>query len=242
MNAKLCKLIIFAVGAAIGAVVSASVTKRVVSNACWDECDKEMSEQFNRHKDEMKAIEKEKEELRAEISRVNLINKTLSEKLAKLDPDSATEITDKDAEEDRSGENEEPKEAETSHEESVRRKYWHSDSEELEEITEEEAEADVWDLKERGAYRIDEATFDTTALEYMKEDLYFYMYDGKVVSEDGEWLDNYANFVGTGWEKEPHNNGDYIFVRNDYFATDYKITFMADFGEGHITISDDWED
>ena len=79
-------------------------------------------------------------------------------------------------------------------------------------------------------------------MDYSKENIDYYIYDGKVVSEDGEYLDNYAGLIGEEWLQHGKNAGDTVYVRNDILHADYCITWIAGFGEEHITVTDDWED
>jgi hypothetical protein len=80
-------------------------------------------------------------------------------------------------------------------------------------------------------------------MEYSKEELTYYIYDGKLISEDGEYLDNYAGIIGEDWLSYGKRAGDEVYVRNDNLMADYMITFVAGFGEQHITDSnDEWED
>ena len=253
MNVRLCKFLIFSAGAVIGAVISAFTTKKVLQKKYWDEFDRELNDQSLRHKDDMKELKEENESLKATISQQNVAIKVLSDQVSGKNPAEEGESgPDDDSEVDPRGsgssENSPEREAER-----VRRRYSGQNDDEddgIEEdipgeddyFTEEEAEMDELVVMSEKYHRIDETDFDTTCFDYGKEELTFYRWDGKMVTEDGEWLERYPEFVGDDWV-EGAKNGDVIFIRNDYWLTDYKIEVKDDFGEGYITYSEsEWED
>lgn len=251
MNIKLCKLLIFSAGAVIGAVISAFATKKVLQKKYWDEFDKELNEQSLRHKDDMKALKEENTELREKISQQNVAIKTLADQVSgKKCVEEGTLAADTDAEEDRQtsggGENVLEREAKA-----ARQRYSAAMGEDCIEddfpgedgyFSEEEIETEELIVMADKIQRIDETDFDTSCFDYSKEELTYYTRDGKMVTEDGEWMEQYAEFVGDFWTGDV-NNGDVIFVRNNYYNADYMITVKADFGEDHITYSgDEWED
>ena len=248
MNIKLCKFLIFSAGAVVGAVISAFATKKILQKKYWDEFDRELNEQSLRHKDDMKALKEENAELRAKISQQSVAIQTLADQISgKKCVEEGTLAADSDAEEDRStasgGKNRVEREAEA-----ARRRYTGSEDEfeddipgEDEYFSEEEVETEELIIMSEKIQRIDETDFDTTCFDYSKEELTFYTRDGKMVTEDGEWMEKYPEFVGDFWTGDV-NNGDVIFIRNNYYNADYMITVKADFGEDHITYSDgDWE-
>ena len=250
MNIKLCKFLIFSAGAVVGAVISAVATKKILQKKYWDEFDRELNEQSLRHKDDMKALKEENAELRAKISQQSVAIQTLADQISgKKCVEEGTLATDSDVEEDRSaasgGENGVEREAEA-----ARRRYSAAMGEdgveddipgEDEYFSEEEVETEELVVMSEKIQRIDETDFDTTCFDYSKEELTFYTRDGKMVTEDGEWMEKYPEFVGDFWTGDV-NNGDVIFIRNNYYNADYMITVKADFGENFITYSDsDWE-
>lgn len=249
MNVKLCKLLIFSAGAVIGAVISAVATKKILQKKYWDEFDRELNEQSLRHKDDMKALKEENAELREKISQQNVAIQTLADQISGKKPREEGEIAaDSDAEEDRqtSGGGEERVKREA---EAARRRYSGSEDGVEDDIpgedgyfSEEEVETEELIVMADKIQRIDETDFDTTCFDYSKEELTYYTRDGKMVTEDGEWMERYPEFVGDFWTGDV-NNGDVIFVRNNYYNADYMITVKADFGENFITCSDsEWED
>lgn len=248
MNIKLCKFLIFSAGAVVGAVISAIATKKILQKKYWDEFDRELNEQSLRHKDDMKALKEENADLRAKISQQSVAIQTLADQISgKKCVEEGTLATDSDVEEDRStasgGENRVEREAEA-----ARRRYSGSEDEfeddipgEDEYFSEEEVETEELVVMSEKIQRIDETDFDTTCFDYSKEELTFYTRDGKMVTEDGEWMEKYPEFVGDFWTGDV-DNGDVIFIRNNYYNADYMITVKADFGENFITYSDsDWE-
>ena len=253
MGVRLCKFLIFSAGAVIGAVISAFATKKVLQKKYWDEFDRELNDQSLRHKDDMKELKEENESLKATITQQNVAIKVLSDQVSGKNPKEEGEKSpDEDSEGDprgsSGGENGPEREIEA-----IRRRYSGENDDEddgIEEdipgeddyFTEEEAEMDELVVMSEKYHRIDEVVFDTTCFDYRKEELIFYRWDGKMVTEDGEWLEKYPEFVGDDWV-EGAKNGDVIFIRNDYWLTDYRIEVADDFGEGHITYSDsEWED
>lgn len=254
MNVKLCKFLIFSAGAVIGAVISAFATKKILQKKYWDEFDRELNEVSLRHKDDMKELKEENESLKATISQQNVAIKVLSDQVSgKNQVEESEKSADDDSEGDPrdsgGGQNSAEREAE-----SVRKRYSGSDDDKddgIEEdipdeddyFTPEEAEMDEQVVMSEKIERIDEVEFDTSCFDYGKEDLTFYIWDGKMVTEDGEWMERYPEFVGDFWVEEA-KNGQIIFIRNNYWCTDYRIEIVADYGEGHITLIDDpdWEE
>lgn len=253
MNVKLCKLLIFSAGAVIGAVISAVATKKILQKKYWDEFDRELNEQSLRHKDDMKALKEENAELREKISQQNVAIQTLADQISgKKCVNEGGLAADTDAEEDRSKANGVQNSVEGEVEAS-RRRYSGAFDEENDGVegdipgedgyfSEEEVETEELIVMADKIQRIDETDFDTTCFDYSKEELTYYTRDGKMVTEDGEWMERYPEFVGDFWTGDV-NNGDVIFVRNNYYNADYMITVKADFGENFITCSDsEWED
>ena len=249
MNRKLAKTIIFLAGTVVGAVISAVVTKKVVGKVYWDECDKELNEASIKHRDQLKALRAENEELKETISRQNVCIQTLNDKLAgkivgsESDEGSGNESDDKEA--DRSyyirSEEEPEKEAVRKKYTSYRAKYGSEDADE-DYISEEEVEADEQEIKQKGPYLISAEDVASGDVDYPIEELRYFIWDGKVLNEDGEWLDNYAMFIGEKWLEGNNEQGDFKYVRNDYYCTDYQIEFVAGYGEEHITMNGGWED
>lgn len=264
MNKKLGKALIFAAGAAVGAVVSAFVTNRVVEKTYRDAADEEIFEANKIANDRIKKYKDEIKELKEKISRQKVTINTLADQVreGKKDGDLSDILGDDEDGEDDPRLRAAAKKVERKNKEHyqevkkspVYTKYTgryggHSvdedDDGELSdgrefpfgEIDPEEEEDCI---RENSPRLIDEDTFSNTALSYSKEDLYFFLYDGKVVSEDGEWIENYQAL--TGPFDENRDAGDEIYIRNDTLAVDYRIEFRAGYGEEAISMTDIWDE
>ena len=243
---KILKVVVFLFGAAVGATISALVTNKVVEKKYWDECDKELNKASLQYREERKKIEEENIELRAEISRQNVAISVLNEKLAKagIKVEDVKEPSD-DSEDDRSdyigGQREHEVEPEEAKYTAYRTAYTPTETED--EITEEEVEADDQAVKDRGPYLISLESYEEDHVnEYPKLEWKYYIWDGKVLNEDNEWMDGYASFIGEEWLRGNHKSGDKMYVRNDYYGNDYEIEFVAGYGEQNMSVSGDWED
>jgi hypothetical protein len=256
MNKKLGKALIFAAGAAVGAVISAFVTNRVVEKTYRDAADEEIFEANRIANDRIKKYKEEIKELQEKISRQKVTINTLADQVreGKGDGDLSDILSDdEDGEDDprlRSAVKKVERKTEDPRE--LRKnptytrytgRYGGTKAEESEEEDTEfpfdpEEEEDC--IRENSPRLIDEDTFSNTAMSYSKEDLYFFLYDGKVVSEDGEWIENYQAL--TGKFDENKDAGDEIYIRNDELAVDYRIEFRAGYGEEAISMTDIWDE
>lgn len=252
MNKNVAKALIFMAGSAVGAVISAFATKKVVEKAYWDECDKELNEAALRHKEEIKAYKDEIEELKGTISQQNVAISVLSKKVSDEKQSENEENSSDDSEDDPPGRRKSAgrgqNEGENEAYERERRPYWR-ESEIAEDYFDEDEGDDSEDIEERiesqEPYIIDELLYETTGFDYRKEDAKYYIYDGKVVDADGEWMGNYAGILGEKWLEGDHKNGDIAYVRNEYYQVDYMIEFVADYGERHMNVGvsdSEWED
>ena len=246
-KAKVLNAVAFFVGAAIGAVISAFVTDKVVEKKYWDACDKELNNASLKYREEKKRLEDEAVELRAEVSRQNVAIDVLNEKLAKagLPAVKVVKSDEDDKEEDRSNYIRGQKEHEVDPEEreytSYRAAYAGTDT--PDEVTEEEIEVNDQEVKQRGPYIITRDQYETELInDYPKLDWQYYIWDGKVLNEDNEWMDNYASFIGEEWLEGNHRSGDVVYIRNDYYGNDYNITFVAGYGEQYMSMASGWED
>lgn len=262
MNKKLGKALIFAAGAAVGAVISAVVTNRVVEKTYRDAADEEIFEANRIANDRIKKYKDEIKELKEKISRQKVTINTLADQVreGKGDGDLSDILgDDEDGEDDprlRAAAKKVERKTEDFRELRKNPTYTRyasrygattvgedsgglSDGTEFP-FSEVDPEEEEDSIRENSPRLIDEDTFSNTALSYSKEDLYFYTYDGKVVSEDGEWIENYQGLTGPFDENK--NAGDEIYIRNDELAVDYRIEFRAGFGEEAISMTDIWED
>lgn len=262
MNKKLGKALIFAAGAAIGAVVSAFVTNRVVEKTYRDAADEEIFEANRLANDRIKKYKDEIKELKEKISRQKVTINTLADQVreGKGDGDLSDILgDDEDGEDDprlRAATKKVERKIEDFREFRKNPTYTRyasrygattvgedggglSDGTEFP-YSEVDPEEEEDCIRENSPRLIDEDTFANTALSYSKEDLYFFLYDGKVVSEDGEWLENYQAL--TGKFDENRDAGDEIYIRNDELAVDYRIEFRAGYGEEAISMTDIWDE
>lgn len=260
MNKKLGKVLIFAAGAAVGAVVSAFVTNRVVEKTYRDAADEEIFEANRIANDRIKKYKDEIKELKEKISRQKVTINTLADQVreGKGDGDLSDILGDDEDGEDDPRLRSAAKKVERKTEDP--REFWKNSTytryasryggtkvdepEEEEDVEFPYSEVDPEEeedcIRENSPRLIDEDTFANTAFSYSKEDLYFFLYDGKVVSEDGEWIENYQAL--TGQFDENKDAGDEIYIRNDELAVDYRIEFRAGYGEEAISMTDIWED
>ena len=255
MNKKLGKALIFAAGAAVGAVISAFVTNRVVEKTYRDAADEEIFEANRIANDRIKKYKDEIKELKEKISRQKVTINTLADQVreGKGDGDLSDILGDDEDGEDDPRLGSTVKKVEGKVEKTTYTRYAsryggtpvEEDDDESSDGTEfpygevdPEEEEDC--IRDNSPRLIDEDTFSNTALSYSKEDLYYFLFDGKVVSEDGEWIENYQAL--TGPFDTNRDAGDEIYVRNDELAVDYRIEFRAGFGEEAISMTDIWED
>lgn len=256
MNKKLGKALIFAAGAAVGAVVSAFVTNRVVEKTYRDAADEEIFEANKLANDRIKKYKDEIKELKEKISRQKVTINTLADQVreGKKDGDVSDVLDDEDGEDDprlRAAVEKVERKAKTYSQEVKKSPVYtrytgRYGGTKVEEPEEEDAEFPFDPDEEEDCIRensprlIDEDTFSNTAMSYSKEDLYFFLYDGKVVSEDGEWIENYQALTGPFDENK--DAGDEIYIRNDELAVDYRIEFRAGYGEEAISMTDIWDE
>ena len=258
MNKKLGKALIFAAGAAVGAVVSAFVTNRVVEKTYRDAADEEIFEANKLANERIKKYKDEIKELKEKISRQKVTINTLADQVreGKGDGDLSDILDDEDGEDDprlRAAAKKVERKTEDPREIRKNPTYTRyaarygattvgedgggfSDGTEFPFDPDEEEDC----IRENSPRLIDEDTFSNTAMSYSKEDLYFFLYDGKVVSEDGEWIENYQALTGPFDENK--NAGDEIYIRNDELAVDYRIEFRAGYGEEAISMTDIWDE
>lgn len=244
MNAKLTKAIIFGLGAAVGAVVSAIATKRVVEDAYWEACDKEINESNLRHAKEVETYKNTIADLKADLVRKEVVIQDLEERVHRerqAQESSEEEVSD-DEDPDRRSEDE----SEVAGTGEPGRPYYaafepEEDEEECEYADDEDESGGDSSRIPRPIHELD---YDTTHMDYAKNVWKYYIRDGKIITEDGEYMDGYALFIGEDWLSGPQQNGMVKFIRNNYFRADFKIEFIADFGERHMSTSSDevWED
>lgn len=257
MKVNGAKIGIFLGGFGLGAAVSYFVTNKIVEKAYKDAADEEITSMSHKYNEKIKGFKDQIKELQDKITRQKVTINTLADQVRENKQgdvsDILKELDDDDEEGDPGQALERSQERARESEKEARRVYREyrkavrrprredRDEDEVDyefdPVEEEEA------IKESKPRVIDEGTFSNTAMDYSKEELSYYIYDGKMISEDGEYLDNYAGIIGEDWLSYGKRAGDEVYVRNDNLMADYMITFVAGFGEQHITdSSNEWED
>lgn len=253
MSDKASKFVIFVGGAAIGAVVSALVTRKLVDETYRKAADDEIYEAWQKSK---KRIEEYKGRIKTLEEKVSQQNLTIQAQADQIRSYGGTPVEEKPAEEDETEDDPRPslprsngksarereKEAYIGYANRYRERAEAEFPREDDDDEEEDPEISEQIVSKSGPVVISESDFATQCLDYGKEDLHFFMFDGKILSDDGDYLDNYAAFIGEKWHDLGHNAGDEVYVRNDYFRVDYRIIFTAGAGENHINLTDIWDD
>lgn len=254
------KIGIFLGGFGLGAVVSYFVTDRMVDKMYRDAADEEITKMAQQCNEKNKAYKAQIKELQEKISRQKVVIGNLADQIKENKKDAVDDIlkelddddTEDDPRPDISASKAKARESEKaaraayteyrkiSHRRFEAKKPDYEDQDGVEFDPAEEEEA----IEQRSPRIIDEDTFSNTAIGYSKEELRFFMYDGKLVSEDGEEIKDYAGIIGEDWQQYGRRGGDEVYVRNDNLGADYMISFVAGFGEEHISMdsTDDWED
>lgn len=260
MRKKISNVLFFLFGGVVGGVISAVVTDKMVDKEYRRAADEEIFEATNAANERIKGYKDQIQELQEKISRQKVTINTLADQVregSKGDP--ADILGDEDDPEADPGPTEVQRSPrkDTKHAyEPVRGRYTAyakrysgeidedpDYSEEAEFPEEPDPEEEEEAIERRGPVIIAEEAFAWTAMDYSKENIDYFIYDGKVVSEDGEYLDYYAGLIGEEWLQHGKNAGDTVYVRNDNLHADYCVTWVAGFGEEHISVSeDDWED
>lgn len=260
MKVNAAKIGIFMGGFGLGAVISYFVTDKIVDKVYRDAADEEITKASQQYNEKIKGYKARIKELQDKISRQKVTINTLADQVRenkKGEVDDILKELDEDDEEadpgqDRSAGKERARESEKAARAAYteyRKARKHPqiaiklpirDDEAVEFVPAEEEEL----IEQRGPRIIDEDTFSNTAIGYSKEELRYYMYDGKLISEDGEEIKDYAGVIGEDWQQYGRRGGDEVYVRNDNLGADYMISFVAGFGEEHISLdsTDDWED
>lgn len=260
MKVNGAKFGIFLGGFALGAVVSYFVTDKMVDKVYRDAADEEITKASQQCNEKIKGYKAQIKELQEKISRQKVVIANLADQIKENKKDAVDDIL-KDLDEDDAEDDPRPdisaskakaRESEKaaraayteyrriSHRHFQTRKPADEDQNELEFDPVEEEEA----IEQRGPRVIDEDTFSNTAIGYSKEELTYYIYDGKLISEDGENIEDYPAVIGKDWISYGRRGGDEVYVRNDNLGADYMISFVAGFGEEHISMdsTDNWED
>ena len=264
MNEKVNKIVIFLCGAAVGAAVSAFVTRKLVDETYRNAADEEIYKAWQDTKAKKRQYQEQIKGLEEKITQQNVTIKTLADQVRRAGDAPVASLVEEDDDETEddprpslptsSKTSERDRERATYHSYSARYRGGRTRDEGREEVAfplsdgpledddyhEEEFEEEK--VPKSGPVVISEDEFATQCMDYSKEDLRYFLFDGKILSEDGEYLDNYAGIIGEKWLLHGQNAGDEVYVRNDHLAADYRIIFTAGAGEEHITLSDEWDD
>lgn len=253
------KIGIFLGGFGLGAVVSYFVTDRMVDKLYRDAADEEITKMSQQYNEKVKGYKAQIKELQEKISRQKVVIGNLADQIKENKKDAVDdilkELDEDDAEDDprpdlsaskaKARESEKAaRAAYTEYRKAFRRaKVVRKPVEDEEGVEFDPAEEEEL-IEQRGPRVIDEDTFSNTAIGYSKEELRFFIYDGKLISEDGELIEDYAGIIGEDWQQFGRRGGDEVYVRNDNLGADYMISFVAGFGEEHISLdsTDNWED
>lgn len=253
------KIGIFMGGFGLGAVISYFVTDRIVDKVYRDAADEEITKASQQCNEKIKGYKAQIKELQEKVARQKVVIGNLADQIKENKKDAVDDIlkeldeddTEDDPRPDISASKAKARESEkaaraayTEYRKAARRVKAVREPAEDEEGVEFDPVEEEELIEQRGPRIIDEDTFSNTAIGYSKEELRFFMYDGKLVSEDGEEIKDYAGIIGEDWQQYGRRGGDEVYVRNDNLGADYMISFVAGFGEEHISLdsTDDWED
>lgn len=250
MKGTLGKIAIFACGAAVGGVISAIITRNIVDKTYREAADEEIYNAWQKSKERSKGYQERIKDLEEKVSQQNVTIKTLADQVRKagdIPVESGVSEADDDAEDDpRRPISTGKREPELRKYSAYSRKY---SSPEPAEETEFPRDDDPYHpeeveqiLSKSEPYVITEDEFSTGCMDHSKEDIHYFMYDGKVLDEDYENIDDYARIIGEGWRDLGRRAGDEVYVRNDYLASDYRVIFTAGAGENNMNMSDIWDD
>ena len=249
MKINAAKIGIFVVGGAIGAVISAVVTRNLVDKTYREAADEEIYKAWKESKTKIDGYKAQIKELEEKISQQKVTISTLADQVRSNGgtPEVKEASEDDDTEDDirpsvGTSSREDLKDSAKRTYERYSKRYRPNEDDIPEGVEFMSPEIEEKMIEKSGPRVISEEEFSENCLDYTKSDLEFYLFDGKMLSEDGEYLDNYAGLVGENWKLHGHNAGDEVYVRNDHLAADYRIIFMAGAGEEHISMADGWDD
>ena len=249
MKINAAKIGIFVVGGVVGAVISAVVTRNLVDKTYREAADEEIYKAWKESKTKIDGYKAQIKELEEKISQQKVTISTLADQVRSNGgtPEVKEASEDDDTEDDirpsvGTSSREDLKDSAKRTYERYSKRYRTNEDDIPEGVEFMSPEIEEKLIEKSGPRVISEEEFSENCLDYTKSDLEFYLFDGKMLSEDGEYLDNYAGLVGENWKLHGHNAGDEVYVRNDHLAADYRIIFMAGAGEEHISMADGWDD
>ena len=250
MKINWAKVGIFAAGAAVGAVISSFITRNVVDKAYRKLADDEVYKAWEAAKKHREADKEKIKELEELVKRQGTTIKAQADQIRLCGGVPIEESSDSDGDETeddighpvytgdrehKSGRRESERRTYTAYS----RIYDRAEAEfPMEDDVSGEEEEEM--ITKSGPKVISESDFSCQCLDYGKEDLHFFLADGKMLDDEGEFIDEPALLVGTDWPLHGKNAGDEVYVRNDDLRSDYRIIFTAGAGENHMDLSDDW--
>lgn len=262
---KMKSLGLFVGGVVVGALSGVAVTYHYLAVKFRDEEDEEIAKAKARYDKQLEEAKKIETELRQEIAEKDATIKTLTNAAAGVTGANEPETEKKEEEQDVSGDDSsdpDPDRRQESTSESVDRdRYWRRQaSHRVEKVAkeqnyyyDEDSEYDPDDvvalddspLEEDNyhddappPYVISEYAFAETYCDWAKVAYNWYPYDGVVVSEDGELVDNFERYLGSDWIGELKKVGDECYVRNEQMELDALITLCSGIGSDNISLED----
>ena len=254
---------IFVGGLVVGAISGAAIANHYLAVKYRDEEDEEIAKAKARYDKQLEEAKKVEAELRQEIAEKDATIKTLTNTAAGVTGANDPETEDKE-EQDTSGDDssdpdpdrrQEP-EREHIYQDRHRRRY---DCERVASISKDENyyydEDSEYDPDEAASvapleddnyhdepapepYVISEYEFAETHCNWSKVAYSWYPYDGSVVSEDGELVDNFERYLGSDWMGELKVVGDECYVRNERLELDALIVLCSGIGAENINLED----
>lgn len=248
MKVNWSKVGIFAAGAAVGAVISAIVTRNVVDKTYRKVADDEIMKAWEESRERRKADKEAIKKLKETIDRQDKLIKAQSDQIKACGGTPVSEIADDSGDEteddqrpsvytgDGKGKTDR-RELEKRLYTAYSRMYDRAEAEfPMEDGPSGEEEEEI--VSKSGPKIITEDEFSCQCLDYSKDDLHYYLADGKMLDEEGELIDEPAYIVGLDWENAGQNAGDEVYVRNDKLCADYRIIFTAGAGENNMVVFD----
>ena len=263
---KIKSLGLFVGGVVIGALGGVAVTYHYLAVKFRDEEDEEIAKAKARYDKQLEEAKKVETELRQEIAEKDATIKTLTNAAAGVTGANEPETEDKGEEQDTSGDDssdpDPDRRQEGTSERSDSDRYWRRQTcQRVEKIAQEQnyyydedseydpddmvaaedsplEEDNYHDEDAPPPYVISEYAFAETCTDWSKVAYSWYPYDGSVVSEDKELVDNFERYLGTEWMSELKKVGDECYVRNERLELDALITLCSGVGADNISLED----
>ena len=262
---KIKSLGLFVGGVVIGALGGAAVTYHYLAVKFRDEEDEEIAKAKARYDKQLEEAKKIETELRQEIAEKDATIKTLTNTAAGVTGANEPETEKKEEEQDMSGDDSSDPDPDRRQEGTSERsdpdRYWRRQTcQRVEKVAKEQnyyydedseydpddvvalddspLEEDNYHEDAPPPYVISEYAFAETCTDWSKVAYSWYPYDGSVVSEDKELVDNFERYLGTEWMSELKKVGDECYVRNERLELDALITLCSGVGADNISLED----